>query len=155
MPNSTRAPRAAAVVSPRYLRILGNWIKPSQIHSASTPPSAYHHSSIFNEQLLQHSAPPNNNHPTEDRVTTLLISLEAGLGLSGIRQVMRRHFNPPLCKENVTCPDRRFLILLELISHFHAKGQLSLINKFIIWCPGWHVLFVLSQARSTASSTAP
>jgi len=76
------------------------------------------------------------------------------MGLSSIRQVMGRHFNPPLPKENTTSPNGRFLILLELISRFHAKGQLSLMNKFIIWCPGWHVMFVLSQARSTASSTA-
>lgn len=119
---------------------------PCHLLPATTVPLFLTHSTI---QLPA----PDNSCPSKQTATTSLISEGSGLDPSSIRQVMGRVSNPPLPKENLSSPVKRFLILLELISHFHAKGQLSLINKFIIRCPGWHVLFVLPQARSTASST--
>lgn len=111
--------------------------------------------SLFLTHCTVHvSAPPDNSCPSKETATPFLISEGSGLDPSSIRKLMGRVSNPPLPKEKLTSHVKRFLILLKLTSHFHAKGQLSLINKFIIQCPVWHVLFVLPQARSTASSTA-
>lgn len=131
----------------KYLQTPGTWVDPKHSHATFCLPPRVH---VFWATLTALF----NSWPTKETATAPLISVGSGLGPFRIRQVMGRHFNPPLPKENVSSPDGRFLILLDLIGHFHAKGQLSLINKFIIWCPGWHVLFVLSQARSTASSAA-
>lgn len=135
----------------KYLQTLGSLHRskalPCHLLPATTVPL------FLTRSTVQFSAPPDNSYPSKETATTSLISEGSGLDPSSIRQVIGRVSNPPLPKENLTSSVKRFLILLELISHTHAKGQLSLINKFIIQCPGWHVLFVLPQARSTASST--
>lgn len=149
--DSTGVLEATAVVSASTSRPWVVFTDPKHFHDTFCLPSQFHFfwlTALFNSQPLQRTACPSKETPT-----TSLISEGSGLDPSSIRQVMGRVSNPPLPKENLTSSVERFLILLELISHFHAKGQLSLINKFIIWCPGWHVLFVLPQARSTASST--
>lgn len=87
---------------PKYLKITGTRVKPSQTQSIPMLPSACHDSSAFSEQPLQHcqvSAPPDNSHLMKETAPTTLISAASALGFSSTKQVMERHFNPPFPKE--------------------------------------------------------